>query len=71
LIPQRNILFNTSDAIGSNAHKITLFFFFQWHYSPDSGLGLPYGFRDVYNDVGYQRHDRPNSNHPDSASRDI
>jgi hypothetical protein len=20
----------------------------QWHYSPESGLGLPYGFRDRY-----------------------
>jgi hypothetical protein len=47
------------------------YFFFQGHYGPDSGLGLPCRFLDDYNDMGYQRHDRPNSNHSDSASRDI
>jgi hypothetical protein len=33
----------------------------QWRYSLESGLGLPYGFRDsqVYYDVGYQPHDQP------------
>jgi hypothetical protein len=36
----------------SRSHYIT-FFFFQWRCSPDSGLGLPYGFLDDYNDVGY------------------
>jgi hypothetical protein len=40
---------------------------------PESGLGLPYGFRDswVYYDVGYQPHDQPGSSHPDSTTRDI
>jgi hypothetical protein len=32
---------------------------YQWRYSPESSLGLPYGFHDrFFYDVGYQPHVR-------------